>query len=191
MREHVDPAAVASDERRFRAIFEASPDCIKLVGADGRLVDINAAGLRMIEADRASELQGQSLFDLIDPAYHQIFRDGLAAVFAGGTTQLKFEVVTLSGRRLFMDQTAAPLFAADGSGRVVEMVAVTRNISAERRAEADLLQARLAQEVARVAVERAASLGQELKTPLDTVIGYSELVLEAAEDEGRAREAEA
>src|SRR5688572_25837870 len=135
MHGHVDPAAIAGDERRFRAIFEASPDCIKLVSAEGRLIDINAAGLAMIEADCASQLQGQSLFDLIDPAYHQVFRDSLEAVFAGRTTQLTFEVLTLSGRRLFMDQTAAPLFAADGSGRVVEMVAVTRNVSAERRAE--------------------------------------------------------
>lgn len=89
-----------------------------------------------------------------------------------------------------MDQTAAPLLAHDEPARVVEMVAVTRNVSAARRAEAHLLQARLAQEVALAAAQRAATLGQHLKTPLDAIIGYSEMVLEVAQEQGRQREAE-
>jgi PAS domain S-box-containing protein len=177
-------------ERRFRAIFEASPDCIKLVGADGRLIDINAAGLRMIEAGNASEVRGKSLFDLIDPACHHSFRQSLDDVFAGKTTHIQFEMIALNGRRLFMDQTAAPLFALDEPARVVEMVAVTRNVSAERRAEADLLQARLAQDITRSAACHAASLGQSLKTPLDAIIGYGEMLLETAQEQGRSGEAE-
>lgn len=183
-------AALAGGERRFRAIFEASPDCIKLVSADGCLIDINAAGLRMIEADYASQVRGKSLFELIGPAYHQSFRNGLDAVFAGATTQMQFEIVGLRGQRLFMDQTAAPLFAQDEPTRVVEMVAVTRNVSAERRTEANLLQARLAQEVTRSAAHHAASLGQRLKTPLEAIIGYGEILLEAAQEQGRKHEAE-
>lgn len=144
----------------------------------------------MIEADCESQLLGKSLFDLLDPAYHQSFLDGIAAVFAGKTTHMQFEVIGLRGARLFVDQTAAPLFASDSPSRVVEMVAVTRNITAQRRAEADLLQARLAQEVSRSAAHHAGSLGQRLKTPLDTIIGYSELLLETAQEQRRAREAE-
>jgi PAS domain S-box-containing protein len=189
MSPHPDLDVIASGERRFYAVFEASPDCVKLVNAEGRLIDINAAGLRMIEADCADELRGKSLFDLIDPAYHQSFRDGVAAVFAGKTIQIQFEVVSLRGRRLFMDQTAAPLFADDDPMQVVEMVAVTRNVSAERQAEADLLQARLAQEVMRSAAHHAAILGQKLKTPLDAIVGNSEMLLEAAQEQGREREA--
>jgi PAS domain S-box-containing protein len=187
---HLEPAPATRGEHRFRAIFDASPDCIKLVSADGRLIDINAAGLRMIEADCESQVRGNSLFDLLDPAYHQIFRDGIAAVFAGKTTQMQFEVIGLRGVRLFMDQTAAPLFAPDDPARVVEMVAVTRNITPQRRAEADLLQARLAQDVSRSAAHHAGNLGQRLKTPLDAIIGYSEMLLETAQEQCREREAE-
>lgn len=185
-----DPSSAAGGDGRFRAIFDASPDCIKLVSPDGRLIDINAAGVRMIEADCASQVRGKSLFDLIDPAYHQRFRDSVDAVFAGKATQMQFEVVSLRGSRLFMDQTAAPLFAPDNPACAIEMVAVTRNISAQRRAEADLLQARLAQEVARSAAHHAGTLGQKLKTPLNAIIGYSEMLLEAAQEQCREREAE-
>jgi PAS domain S-box-containing protein len=183
-------AADAPAERRFRAIFEASPDCIKRVSAEGRLIDMNAAGLRMVDAGCLNDLRGKSLFDLIDPAYHDSFRKGVDAVFAGQITQMQFEVVGLTGRRLFMDQSAAPLFANDDPKRVVEMMAITRDVSAQRRAEADLLQARLAQDITRSAATQAARLGQDLISPLDRIIGYSELLLESAHAEHRSREAD-
>jgi PAS domain S-box-containing protein len=47
MTQSVGPS-LADGEHRFRAIFDCSPDCIKLVDADGHLLDMNAAGLRMI-----------------------------------------------------------------------------------------------------------------------------------------------
>jgi PAS domain S-box-containing protein len=177
-------------ERRFRAIFDASPDCIKLVSADGSLVDMNLAGLRMIDADCVSQVRGKSLFALIDPAFHQRFRDCVATVFAGKTAQIQFEVVGLHGRRLFMDQTAAPLFASDDSARVVEMVAVTRDITQQRRVEANLLQVRLAKEIADSAAHHVGSLGQRLKTPLQAIIGYTEMALEGALEQGRDRDAQ-
>ncbi|MBI3438122.1 MAG: PAS domain-containing sensor histidine kinase [Proteobacteria bacterium] len=188
MSRHSDLTPAMCGERRFRAIFDASPDCIKLVSAECRLIDMNAAGLRMIEADSVDQVRGRSLFELIDPAYHRIFRDGVDAVFAGKATQMQFEVIGRRGSRLFMDQTAAPLFSPDDPSRAIEMVAVTRNISAQRRAEVDLLQARLAQEVARSAAHHAGSLGQKLKTPLHTIIGYGEMLLEAAQEAERERE---
>jgi len=184
-----DADAPLDAERRFRAIFEASPDCIKRVDKEGRLLDMNAAGLRMIEASCLSEVRGKNLFDLIDPAYHDSFRKGVDAVFAGQITQMQFEVTGLTGRRLFMDQSAAPLFANDDPKCVVEMMAITRDVSAQRRAEAELLQVRLAQDITRSAAALAARLGQDLISPLDNIIGYSELLLESAHAQHRSRDA--
>ena len=175
-------------ERRFRAIFDGSPDCIKLVSADGRLIDMNAAGLRMIEADCLDDVRGKSLFDIIDPAYHERFRGGIDAVFAGENTQMQFEVIGLRGRRLFMDQSAAPLFARETPHQVIEMMAITRDVSQQRKAEADLLQARLAQDTARSAAALAARLGQDLNGPLGNIIGYSEMLLEQALEHNRGHD---
>jgi hypothetical protein len=41
------------------------PECIKIVAADGRLVRMNAAGLRMIEADSWPSVEGLSTPKLI------------------------------------------------------------------------------------------------------------------------------
>ncbi|PZO52062.1 MAG: hypothetical protein DCF16_10260 [Alphaproteobacteria bacterium] len=175
-------------ERRFRAIFDGSPDCIKLISADGRLIDMNAAGLRMIEADCLDAVRGKNLFDLIDPAYHYGFRKSIDAVFAGEIAQMQFEVIGLRGRRLFMDQSAAPLCAREAPGQVIEMMAITRDVSEQRKAEADLLQARLAQDTARAAAALAARLGQELNAPLGNIIGYSEMLLEQALEHNRGHD---
>ena len=43
--------ASAKDESRFRTIFDSEPECVKLVGPDCTLIDMNPAGLRMIGAE--------------------------------------------------------------------------------------------------------------------------------------------
>jgi len=181
--------AIAQNDSRFRAIFASEPECVKIIGSDCSLIDMNPAGLRMIDAVSIESVRGRNLLGLIDPAYHEPFRESLAAVFRGESVQLQFEVVGLRGRRLWMDQSAAPLFDPNNPNRVVEMVAVTRDITAQREAEAEALRAKLAEAISRSKSEFLANVSHELKTPLNHILGYSELLLEAALDEGRQRDA--
>ncbi len=175
----------ADDEGRFQAVFSSVPECVKRVDSDGRLIDINPAGLAMIDASSLDQVRGRNLLDLIDPAYHRAFREAIGTVFTGKSVQLQFEVVGFAGRRLWMDQSAAPLFDRSEPGKVIEMVAVTRDITAQRAAEATLLRAKVAEEVARAKSLFLANVGNDLKTPLNQIIGYSELLKEAALDRGR------
>jgi PAS domain S-box-containing protein len=181
--------ARAKDDSRFRTIFESEPECVKLIGPDCALIDMNPAGLRMIGADSIDALRGHSLFSLLEPSYHQLFRDTVAAVFRGETRQVQFEVIGLNGRRLWMDQNAAPLFDPKDPTRVVEMVAVTRDITAQREAEAELAKAKLTEEINRSKSEFLCNVGHELMTPLNHIIGYAELLQEAALDQARDSDA--
>jgi PAS domain S-box-containing protein len=182
-------SACATDDSRFRTIFESEPECVKLIGPDGTLIDMNPAGLRMIGADSIESVRGQSLFGLIDPAYHQLFRETVDAVFRGETRQAQFEIVGLNGRRLCMDQNAAPLVDPADPARVVEMVAVTRDITAQREAETELAKAKLREELNRSKSEFLSNVGQELMTPLNHIIGYAELLQESALDQARHADA--
>src|SRR6185312_5104087 len=178
-------SAGAKDESRFRTIFDSEPECVKLVGPDCTLIDMNPAGLRMIGAESIEAVRGQSLFDLVDPSYHCLFRETVDAVFRGATRQSQFEIVGLNGRRLWMDQSAAPLFDPTDPTRVVEMVAVTRDITAQREAEAELAKAKLAEEINRSKSEFLSNVGHELMTPLNHIIGYAELLQESVLDQAR------
>lgn len=180
-----DSGAVKTEDSRFRAIFASSPECVKLIGPDYRLIDMNPAGLRMLDVDAVEAVRGRSVLDLVEPEHRDAVRTAVDQVFAGKSTTLEFEVVGIKGRRLVMHQSAAPLFDPYDPTRVVEMVAVTRDITEQRASEGTLLRARLAEELNRSKAQFFASVSHELKTPLDHIIGYTELLQEAARDQGR------
>lgn len=178
----------ADGDDRFQAIFACAPECLKRVGPDGRLIDMNPAGLRMIGASSIEQVRGRDLLELIEPSHRRAFREALAAVFNGRSVQLQYEIVGLTGERLWMDQSAAPLFDRTDRGRVVEMVAITRDITAQRAAEAELLRAKVVEEVARSKSLFLARVGNDLKNPLGQIIGYGELLKESALERDRPDE---
>ena len=47
---------VIEKENHLRSILETVPECIKLLDADGRILEMNRAGLDMFEADSISKM---------------------------------------------------------------------------------------------------------------------------------------
>ena len=58
---------VHRSERRLQAIIDAEPACVKIVSAEGILLDMNRAGLEMIGATELSQIVGRHAFDLVHP----------------------------------------------------------------------------------------------------------------------------
>src|SRR5882672_11371366 len=67
-------ATIAERETLLRTIFEASPECVKLLTPAGILLQMNQAGLTMLEADRADQVVGQAAVDLVGPKHQAAFR---------------------------------------------------------------------------------------------------------------------
>ena len=65
--------ALRDSESRFRTIVESEPECVKLLDAQGRLLDMNPAGLAMVEADDIKVLRGRSIIDLVAPEHRAAF----------------------------------------------------------------------------------------------------------------------
>ncbi|MBN9560235.1 MAG: PAS domain S-box protein [Alphaproteobacteria bacterium] len=135
-------AALADSEARLRAVFDTTPECIKVVASDGTLLRMNPAGLGMIEADGAGEVEGRSVFTLIAPEDLAVWQANHARVCAGEAMSWEFAVVGLRGGRRRMETHAAPLPLP---GRVVAQLAITRDVTA--RHEAEQRQSMLAGEV--------------------------------------------
>ena len=52
-------------EAHLRAIIENEPECVKLLAADGSLLEMNPAGLRMLEADTLKQVENQCINPLV------------------------------------------------------------------------------------------------------------------------------
>ncbi len=128
--------ALRASEERYRAMVENEPQCVKVLAPDGTLLDMNAAGLRMIQADSLEQVRGQDVVELVAPAYRQAFRDLHRRVMAGGGGALEFEIIGLQGRRRWLETHAVPLRDADG--RVTGLLGITGDITERKRADDEL-----------------------------------------------------
>ncbi|MBD2361669.1 response regulator [Anabaena minutissima FACHB-250] len=119
-----------------RAIFDAEPECVKIVAADGTLLEINPACLAALEADNAAAVVGKSVYDLIVPEYQQAFRHLNESVCQGQKKSLEFEIITCRGHRRWMETHSVPLRnAADGSW---VQLAITRDITNYKQVQAEV-----------------------------------------------------
>jgi diguanylate cyclase (GGDEF)-like protein/PAS domain S-box-containing protein len=121
-------------EAKLRGIIEAEPECIKIVDAQGGLLEMNPAGLAMIEADSLGQVAGQPVINLIAPEYRDAFNQMHQRVLAGETAELAFEVLGLKGGRRWLETHAVPL---QHNGQTVQL-AVTRDITERQQAKEDL-----------------------------------------------------
>jgi PAS domain S-box-containing protein len=123
--------AIRESEQRLRAIVETTPECVKLVRADGTVLHMNAAGLVMVGAESSSEVVGKSVYDLIASEDRDRFRRFNEAICRGEKASLEYDIVGLRGVRRRMETHAAPLPQADGS---FVHLAVTRDVTEQAQA---------------------------------------------------------
>ena len=129
--------ALRSSEDRMRTIIETEPECVKVVNGEGRLVEMNAAGLAMLEAASLAEAQTCPLSEYLLPEHRAAFVDLHRRVMRGETGVLSFEVKGLKGTRRWLETHAAPM--RDAAGGVVALLGITRDITERRRTEEELL----------------------------------------------------
>jgi diguanylate cyclase (GGDEF)-like protein/PAS domain S-box-containing protein len=123
--------SLRQSEQRFRTIFEAEPECVKVLGPKGELLEMNAAGLAMLEAGSVDEVTLHSLVKFILPEYRAAFGALGQRVMGGEDGLLEYEIIGLRGTRRWLETHAAPMRDADD--RVTMMLGVTRDIT-ERKA---------------------------------------------------------
>ena len=126
-------AALARSADRLRTIIEAEPHCVKILDREGLLLEINQAGLRMLEADRAEQVLGKAICQLIVPEYRERFQRLHQGICEGGSGVLEFESMGLQGTRCWLETHAVPF--RDAEGRIIGSLSVTRDISEHKRAE--------------------------------------------------------
>ncbi len=117
-------------EQRLRAILDAEPECVKLLDKNGMLIDMNPAGLTMIEADSIDEVKNHCVYPLISEQHRSKFRDLTERVFKGESGVMEFQIIGLKGSKLWLETHANPL--RDEEGNVCALLGVTRDITEQK-----------------------------------------------------------
>ena len=114
-------------DQYLRTVIETEPECIKVVGRDGHLLDINKAGLEMFELDSVAQARSVRLLDFVLLEHQPAFRHLHERVMRGESGTLEFEVRGLRGTHRVLETHAAPMH--DSNGAVRSVLGVTRDVT--------------------------------------------------------------
>ena len=116
-------------ELHLQTIIENEPECIKIMDKEGLLLQMNPAGLAMIEADSLEQVVGRPVLELIAPEYRTTYAELHQRVLAGETMVMQYEILGLKGGRRWLETHAVPM---PNQGMVVHL-AVTRDITEQKK----------------------------------------------------------
>lgn len=125
--------SLEDDVRRLRAIFDHEPQCVKITDLDGHLLEMNPAGLRIIEADSISQVRGLLAADLVHPDDKEVFDRLQEECRTGTAARGVFRIRGIKGGVRWVETNTVPL--RDETGAVVQLLAVTHDITARKNAE--------------------------------------------------------
>ena len=126
--------ATIDEQRKFlESILESEPDCVKVVAPDGTLLQMNRAGLAMLEVEDIEQARAVGLMNFIEPGHRKTFAEFHRNVCAGGSGTLEFLVRGRLGTERWLETHATPLRGTDGG--ITALLGITRDITAKKRAE--------------------------------------------------------
>ena len=172
--------------RLLRTVIDAVPDSIYAMDRDGRFTLRNEASIAHHPIESPEEALGLTEFDLFDPELAEQYVADNTKVMTSGEPIIS--EVRPSPGGTFVSTTKVPLFGP--GGEVTGLVGVSRDVTAQKQAEAEILTAKEAAEAAREAAEAAtrakseflANMSHEIRTPMNGVIGMTSLLLDTALD---------
>lgn len=130
--------ALLESEARWQAVLDTIPDCLKILSPEGRLLQINPAGLRFVEADRLEDVLHASVADLVHPDDRPAMQQAHHRVLQGEVQHLRFRITSMKGTPRWVEMTASPLRSAEG--QVVAVLSICRDITERVRSEESLQQ---------------------------------------------------
>jgi PAS domain S-box-containing protein len=122
-----------ASEGKLRAIFEAEPECVKLLGPDATFHEMNAAGLQLIEADTLETVTGQSLLPLVVPEDREAVCAMLEAVSRGEKKTVEYRIIGLKGTPRWVEMSGAP-FREEATGLSL-VLGVSHDITERKKLE--------------------------------------------------------
>ncbi len=168
-----------ASEENYRLILDLSPEPIVVYDARGAAALVNRAFIQTFGWEAAELAQADCAF--VPPERVAELRSyTLRGLKEGQLQDVETQRCTKDGRLL--DVQASGTFIKSKNGRIQQAIVVMRNVTEQKRLEAELRQARDSADAANKAKSVfLANMSHELRTPLNAIIGFTRIVHRKAE----------
>lgn len=131
-------ASQAAEELRqreefLRRIIKSSPDCIKVLDLEGRLLYMSTGGQSLLEIDNLSSVMNSQWVDFWQETYNQAARSAVESAKAGGIGKFQGYCPTAKGTPKWWEVVVTPLL--DAKGKPEKLLSVSRDITERKQAE--------------------------------------------------------
>jgi PAS domain S-box len=172
--------SLKKSENRFKTIFENASDSVFILQGY-KIIDLNLQGENLLGYKR-NELIGNNIFSFInDTDIRKInLREMLGKAVKGNPQRVLLRVMKKDGNYIQVD-VSLNLITIGSSNMTILMA---RDVTEHLKIEEELIKAKNnAEEMNQLKTNFLANMSHELKTPLNGILGFSEMLIEQAKDE--------
>lgn len=175
----LDLAKAREQARELTAIMDTATDGVATMDERGRILSLNRSAEALFGYDQR-EVTGENFTLLLAPESHITALDYLEGLKGGGVAALLNDGREVQGR--VRQGGRIPLYMTLGrvaDGDEPKFSAVLRDMTAWKRAEADLVDAkRSAEKASAQKSDVLAKISHEIRTPLNAILGFTEVMSE-------------
>ncbi|WP_121357705.1 PAS domain-containing sensor histidine kinase [Flavisolibacter nicotianae] len=118
-----------------RTILENSPDCIKILNAEGRLQFINVNGQEHLELDDFAQVASKCWWELWDVKNEEKVKAAIQKAMNGEKAQFQGAALTAKGTLKWWDVVVSPVIEQNNSEKPKRLIAVSRDVTNQKQAE--------------------------------------------------------
>ncbi|TAJ11880.1 PAS domain S-box protein [Marinilabiliaceae bacterium JC017] len=176
----------AIDEQKeiFTHFINKFPDAIFLEDFSGTIIDVNNRACQLLEGTR-EQLIGLNIMDLTPVEFHEAYKARIPNIATEEGYHFKSYSFTLTGKKIPVEINANKVTYFDQEALLYSVRNISNQVSFENRLQEAL---KKAEDADRLKTSFLANMSHEVRTPMNCIMGFSELMCDPQLQEEERRE---